>query len=417
LYRAPQLPGTYHLVAASAADPSRTAAAVITVPEQTVNVSVAPVAVTLSAGAQMRFTAAVSGSLETRVYWSCDGGSIAQDGTYTAPAAEGTYRVTAQAFADPGRSADASVAVVAAGGAVRIDPLQATVHVGDSVQFHAQVSSGSVAWSVQERDGGSIDASGLYRSPADHEGVFHIVAADAANPSSSATATVTVSWFDLIDHGGPVVPATRTFALWWGNPASLPADARATAESLLASLGGSDYLAVADQYLRGARAATTFAGSLFDASSPPIKDDPAAVEREACAALTASGQTPRAGDVVLVYGASPLQTPTYCAWHWYAGCGSVTLLVVWIPNPSGTACAAASRGCNSQSDAANGVATATAHELIESMTDPYGGTWLDANGEEVADKCIGDLGCVTLGAATFQLQSEYSNALHACAFR
>jgi hypothetical protein len=420
LYHAPRMPGTYHLVAASEADPSRKATAVITVPAQTVKISMAPVAVTITAGAQMRFTASVTGSQETRVYWSSDGGAIAQDGTYTAPAAEGTYRVTAQAFADPTRSADAKVTVVAPGSvAVQVDPLQATVHVGDSVQFRAQVSGssdGQVTWSIVEGSrGGSIDANGLYQSP-DREGVFHIMASANANPSASTTSTVTVSWFDLTDHGGPVAAATRTFALWWGNASALPADARPTVESLLGSLGGSSHLAILDQYLRGAHATTAFGGSLFDTSTPPSTDDPAAVEREACNALLASGRTPAAGDAVLVYGSSSLTTPSYCAWHWYATCGPVTLLVAWIPNPAGTGCVAASRGCNSVTDVTNAIAAASVHELFEAITDPYAGTWLDSSSEEIADKCMGDLGCVGLGSSTFQLQSEYSNALHACTF-
>jgi hypothetical protein len=62
--------------------------------------------------------------------------------------------------------------------------------------------------------GGTIDQTGLYSSPTDREGVYHVVATSHANPSKSGAATVTVSYFDLIDHGGDVAAATRTFALW-----------------------------------------------------------------------------------------------------------------------------------------------------------------------------------------------------------
>src|SRR5207248_4398335 len=221
------------------------------------------------------------------------------------------------------------------------------------------------------------------------------------------TAAVTVSWFNLVDHGGAVYAATRTFALWWGDASAWPGDVRGTQEGLLGSLNGSRYLSVADQYLRGGHSSTAFAGSLVDTSTAPTAGDPAAIGQKACAALIAAGITPQPGDYVFVYGSRTLDAPTYCAWHGSTACGGTTILTSWLPNPSGTGCVTASRGCNSLSDIANSLADATAHELIEGMLSPFLGTWYDANGLEVADKCEGDLRCVALGSNTFQLQSQY----------
>ena len=416
LYQAPTAPGIFHLTATSAADASRSATAVITVPADTLSVRVDPGLAALRPSQQIQFMASVSGSQEMRVYWTAERGAITQDGVYTAPAEGGTYRVMAQSFADPAKSASAFVTVVP-DVVLQLDPPQATVRTGDLIQFHANVAGTQdklVSWSVQERDGGRIDANGIYAAPKS-EGVYHVVAVSHADPGKRAVAAVTVSYFDLIDRGGPVVPETRTFALWWGDPSAWPSDARPTVEALLGGLDRSWYLAVADQYMRGARARTEFAGSLFDNSPAPASGDSKAVAARACAALTRAGFEPEPGDFVVVYGAAPLTAATYCAWHWYASCGRTTLLIAWVPNPSGTTCLSPANPCNSASPIANALATSTAHELLESMTDPYSTTWLDANAREIADKCQDELRCVRIGSANLQIQGAYSNAEHACA--
>ena len=54
------------------------------------------------------------------------------------------------------------------------------------------------------------------------------------------------------------------------------------------------------------------------------------------------------------------------------------------------------------------------HELLEAMTDPLLSAWTDAAGEEIGDKCE-EPRCIALSTGAFQLQAEYSNAIHACA--
>jgi hypothetical protein len=166
--------------------------------------------------------------------------------------------------------------------------------------------------------------------------------------------------------------------------------------------------------MRGRVTTTAFAGSLFDGSPAPTSGEPAAIGARACAALATAGVTPAPGDFVAVYGAAPLANATYCAWHWYASCGTTTILVAWVPNPAGTTCVPASNPCSPASKIASALANSTAHELFEAVTDPYAGSWMDADGEEVADKCQDALRCVRVGAATLQLQPIYSNATHAC---
>jgi hypothetical protein len=69
-------------------------------------------------------------------------------------------------------------------------PLEADVPPGGSVRFTARVTGTadtSVTWSVDEVDGGSVDASGLYTAPA-VEGTFHVRAEHAPGASTSGAA-------------------------------------------------------------------------------------------------------------------------------------------------------------------------------------------------------------------------------------
>lgn len=80
------------------------------------------------------------------------------------------------------------------GVSVTVNPATATVKVGVTQTFTASVAGSAntaVTWSVQEAGGGTVSASGLYTAPAT-PGTYHVVATSAADPTRSATATVTV---------------------------------------------------------------------------------------------------------------------------------------------------------------------------------------------------------------------------------
>src|SRR5438128_9846041 len=79
---------------------------------------------------------------------------------------------------------------------VAISPTEASLAPGAMQRFVATVSGSSdsgVVWSVLEgAAGGLVDSSGLYTAP-QASGTFHVVAASHADPSRTATATVTVT--------------------------------------------------------------------------------------------------------------------------------------------------------------------------------------------------------------------------------
>src|SRR5947208_10875242 len=56
----------------------------------------------------------------------------------------------------------------------------------------------------------------------------------------------------LIDHGGTVLPASRTYAIYWGTTGDFPVDLQSGMASLLSGFNGSSYLGIAQQYMRGA---------------------------------------------------------------------------------------------------------------------------------------------------------------------
>ena len=205
VYTAPNGAGTYHVVAASHADPTRQEVAAVTVTATSViAVSVSPSTASTTTGGSVTFRADVTGTVpgqSTAVTWSvreAGGGSIGQaTGVYLAPATPGTFTVVATSVADGSRTGTASVTVTATPViAVSVSPVSATLNACLSVTFSATLSGAanrSVVWSVQEGSaGGTITAGGVYTAPS-NAGTYHVVATSQADPSKSATATVAVT--------------------------------------------------------------------------------------------------------------------------------------------------------------------------------------------------------------------------------
>ena len=116
-YTAPQAVGTFHVIATSQADSTRSAMASVTVPP--VSVAITPETDTLGPSGQRTFVATVGGTNNTAVVWSVQegaaGGAIDANGNYVAPSAQGTFHVIVTSVADPTMSAIATTTVVPAG--------------------------------------------------------------------------------------------------------------------------------------------------------------------------------------------------------------------------------------------------------------------------------------------------------------
>ena len=169
VYTAPNKGGTFHVIATSQADTSKSSTAIATVPP--VAISLNQTAVTIDVGNQFTFVADVTGKTNTAVSWAIQegssGGSITSAGIYTAPATLGTFHVIATSQADNTRHATATVTVVTL--ELSVSPTSDVLGPQGVRVFSIAVNSSlnpNVTWSVQEgAAGGSITASGQYTAP------------------------------------------------------------------------------------------------------------------------------------------------------------------------------------------------------------------------------------------------------------
>ncbi|HEX4384643.1 MAG TPA: hypothetical protein VH083_16895, partial [Myxococcales bacterium] len=213
-YTAPFVPGTYHVVAKSSADPSKTASATITVPN--VGVSISPASISLLAGGPKTFTCTVSGTINTGCTFSvteAGGGSLAAGGVYTAPIVGGLYHVVAQATADTTKTAAAAITVSSP--VVVISPKTATLTVGGSQTFGCTVSGAvdtACSWSVPDASNGVVSAlTGIYVAPS-ITGTYHVTAQSHVNPAITDQATITVQAAGTIPVVVTISPTSAALA-------------------------------------------------------------------------------------------------------------------------------------------------------------------------------------------------------------
>jgi len=177
---------------------------------QGIVVNITPATATVATNATQQFTANVTGTANTQVYWYVNGGSvngtISSSGLYKAPAAAPASPVTIRAVCavNSERSATATVTVSGAAQtvAINISPTSANVPTGATQQFTATVTGSAntaVTWQVNNITGGNatvgtISSSGLYTAPASvPAGGVSVKAISQADTTKSASASVTVT--------------------------------------------------------------------------------------------------------------------------------------------------------------------------------------------------------------------------------
>ncbi len=203
MYTAPQNEGTYTVLAAFTS-PSTSESTAVHV-KRNIQVDVIPSSATMALGESLALTASVTANVKT-VAWSVaetGGGTVTAAGVYTAPQTAGTYTVVATSTADPTKSGASAITVTAPPPpppppptvAISITPQTASIATGNSFQFAASITGSTnvgVTWSVAESGGGTVNASGLYITPAT-AGTYHVVATSQADTSKTASAAVTVT--------------------------------------------------------------------------------------------------------------------------------------------------------------------------------------------------------------------------------
>ena len=198
LYTPPSVPGTYHVVATSTSDGSKSAEATVTVIEP-VTVTVDPGSISLFVSQKQQFTATVTGTTNQAVTWSVQqgnpGGTVDATGLYTAPATAGTFNVVATwTFGTLVKKGTATV-TVALGVGVTVSPASVTLAPAGKQTFTATVTGNAntaVTWDVVEgAPGGTVTATGDYTAPA-ASGTYHVRAKSQADNTKFAVATVVV---------------------------------------------------------------------------------------------------------------------------------------------------------------------------------------------------------------------------------
>lgn len=230
---------------------------------------------------------------------------------------------------------------------------------------------------------------------------------------------------NLIDHGGPVLPASHIYYFWWGNQSSWPSDAVTGLSALANGFAASSTTVntfmkdIFPQYMRGSSLSASFAGSYYDSSAPPASNPAVSTMiNEACKVIGANGLSTDSSAVYVILTSNFPNGANYCAWHSWGSCNGKTIQVAYVPNTTNVT------GCNiswgsgiTYSAGTNSIGNVLSHEFSETITDPDGTAWFDSKGSEIGDKCAWQFnGYVTNlpGAGTWQLQMEWNNATSAC---
>jgi len=175
VYIAPAPQGTYHVVATSQADSCVSASIAVTVvPAPTITVAIDPPGpVDVEVQGSVRFLATVTGSANTAVVWSVPaGGACGQivNGVYGAPTTPCVAVVVATSVADPTKSTQAEVHVLASTPSALISPTAVTVGLGGQLQLALSRDIVSGGWMVEgvtngNSTVGTISPTGLYTAP------------------------------------------------------------------------------------------------------------------------------------------------------------------------------------------------------------------------------------------------------------
>ena len=188
-----------------------------------IRISLTPLSVTLTISQTQQFTATAGRSSYRLVKWSLSPavGTISAAGLYTAPAtmsAPQTVTVTATSVIGPVKSASATV-TLAPPVNISLTPLSVALTASQTQQFIAKVggaSNSAVTWTCSPAVG-TVSAGGLYTSPPTIPAAQTVTvkATSVADPSKSATATVTLTpqvTISLTPSSASLLPSnSRTF--------------------------------------------------------------------------------------------------------------------------------------------------------------------------------------------------------------
>lgn len=218
-------------------------------------------------------------------------------------------------------------------------------------------------------------------------------------------------------HGGDVLVTNKTFAIYWGsawNTAAFAGDKVAGLTSFFQGWSGSAYAGSLSEYA-GANgqvtSASTHVGDVIDPTAPPAG---VPTDAELIAEVGSVVAIPDPTTLYIIYSTTDPGTSGFCGFHTWGTYKRHLVLVAWIFNLDGIG------GCDPQdtftghSQGLASLATVTAHELAETITDPRGLGWFAVDGRgENGDKCNleVDTTFVTFSnGSNWHIQTLWSNA-------
>ena len=269
---------------------------------------------------------------------------------------------------------------------------------------------------------------------------------------------------DLAYNGGQVLHANRVEAIFWepaGSGLSFPPGYETVIEQFLRDVAADSHLPTNTYSLSGQYADSggpavydaTYGGAVVDTDAlpnnscvePPINGpgwgvciDDNQIQNEIEQVISSQNLNTGPNDIYMLItppglGSCETTGPTDCALGGktagsYCGYHSVTdnsqYLYAVIPyNAEPGHCQ--SNNPRPSNNPADPTMSTISHEQLETITDPYGDAWVNANGNEAADICITDYGAALGGSGAnaynevingdhYYLQELWSNWSHAC---
>jgi len=259
----------------------------------------------------------------------------------------------------------------------------------------------------------------------------------------------------LLYHGGSVMHTPAVYAIFWIPPhlqdssaTSLSSAYQKIQKTMLSEYFGHSLMNNNTQYYDSSKWITNtgkLAGTYVDTSLYPGEDcfdsgvpDPlncitdADIQHEVTKVMALKGWTGGVSKLFMVFtssnegscfssSSSACSYTAYCAYHSYF-VNSALADVVYSNEPYGNTSACQIGGAPSPNGfpEADTAATASSHELTESITDPLLDAWYDSSGYEIGDECAyyygfagwdGGLANEQWDGHPFFLQTEYSNVL------
>jgi len=220
-------------------------------------------------------------------------------------------------------------------------------------------------------------------------------------------------------HGGGVMVASKTYAIYWGSDWNTPTfagDKITGLTTFFQGWGGSGYAGLLTEY--GGQngqitAASTYLGSVIDPSAAPAGPPDAL---SVIAEVEKLVPVPDPAALYVVYGTTPRGTSTACAWHTAWSYKRHPVQVAWVFNLDGDPGCDPHDSFTAHSQGLAALANVTAHELAETITDPRFLGWFASGGAgEVGDKCafVFAVASVTFAnASIWHLQGEWSNTAY-----